>query len=458
MQLSVIVGSTTYSLTDGNPYSLESATGLGIAPVQRRMSDYIGAPGAIDYGYALSERIVTLALLFEADSDAQLDGYRNNLQRIFAPGTNAPLVLRVVRDDGEERRLDVVASGLGFLALDATHRPGHLHRCVVQLRAAEPTWYGGAGGTVTFGSQPPFEWYLASGSIDSSAVFSLGDWPNSTSDPVPFSFGTLSPYEVSMASRGQILNSGTDKYIFVMNGTAFGEPSFQLFKPASSGGTLKYSMGTAGPYDMVIPTATIIHLVFSMGSTHIRAFLNGTMAIEAAHGYGLASVRRSGGTILPDIMHVNTFLSRVAVYGGVEVEQDLADILRESMMNDLYVNYNQSGTISAPAGDDWLYPTVRMRGYIADPVLENVTTGRTISMVGATIPSNAVYTLSLAGSAIHMLDSGGTVQTFGLSDDSGIGDFAIQPGTPNVINLTAALHNQNTRGSITYGAARYMGV
>jgi hypothetical protein len=141
MQLDIIVGSTTQSLTDGAPYALESAHGLGVPHVQRFLERTPLRDGATDRGYALNERIVTLSIRFTADDAEQRDERRDTLQRLFAPGTNMPLVLQATRADGEVRQLDVVASGLSDIALEPAHDVAHLHRVVVQLRAADPYWH-----------------------------------------------------------------------------------------------------------------------------------------------------------------------------------------------------------------------------------------------------------------------------------------------------------------------------
>lgn len=145
--LDAIVGSTTQSLTDGAPFKLLAAHGMGGPPIRRLVVRGPAQHGDTDIGYRLQPRDIELQLGFAASTDAILDGYRDLLARIFRPLGDAPVSLRVTRDGPITRQIDVYTVGPIDISLLPEHRPGHYHRARVRVRAPDPAWYSPTAGT-----------------------------------------------------------------------------------------------------------------------------------------------------------------------------------------------------------------------------------------------------------------------------------------------------------------------
>lgn len=170
--LDAIVGSTTQSLTDGAPFKLLAAHGMGGPPIRRLVARGPAQHGDTDIGYRLQPRDIELQLGFAASTDAILDGYRDLLARIFRPLVDTPVSLRVTRDGPITRQIDVYTVGPIDISLLPEHRPGHYHRARVRVRAPDPTWYDPVPGTATLTGTAPWNNVVVSG------VQILGDMPD----------------------------------------------------------------------------------------------------------------------------------------------------------------------------------------------------------------------------------------------------------------------------------------
>ena len=135
-----ITGGITYTLNDGDPFSLIAANGIGQAAVRRLSERGPYQHGDTDTGFRLEPRVITLALFAHADTLADMDTHRTTLQTVFRPSTTA-IKLRATRDDGAIRQID----GHVLNMLDWPHggddRIGASQRMAVQLRCPDPSWY-----------------------------------------------------------------------------------------------------------------------------------------------------------------------------------------------------------------------------------------------------------------------------------------------------------------------------
>jgi hypothetical protein len=156
--------------------------GFGMAPMQRITQRGPLQQGDTDVGYRLDPRIVQLPLLVEAMTmDA---GYtaRKALLKIFTPANGAG-ILRVTTDLYDRAILVVPMGGLDF---NQDPQSGYHIRTVVQLRAADPTWYDptivNAAQTPTITGTPTpvpltIPWTAGSSSINSTLNFTYdGDF------------------------------------------------------------------------------------------------------------------------------------------------------------------------------------------------------------------------------------------------------------------------------------------
>lgn len=150
--LSASNGVTTLSLTDGNPYSLEHLEGGGAPDVVRLVERGPLQNGVSDLGYRVGARTLTLAVLFSATSASQLDTRRSALAALLAPFESSPITLTVTRDDNTTRTLQCNTIAGTDIEIVPLHRPGNLHRAVVQLRAVTPYW---SGASVSYNLRTP---------------------------------------------------------------------------------------------------------------------------------------------------------------------------------------------------------------------------------------------------------------------------------------------------------------
>lgn len=95
--------------------------------------------GDTDIDYRLNPRIFSLPIVVVANNiDEHMDA-RNLLMKIFKPTNNQGANLQVRWNDETERR-NILVKVVGGLTMDTDARDFHV-RTVIQLRAADPTWF-----------------------------------------------------------------------------------------------------------------------------------------------------------------------------------------------------------------------------------------------------------------------------------------------------------------------------
>jgi hypothetical protein len=156
--LTAIVGATTYILHDAaGSLAWVGDDGWGMAPVRRITDRGPLQHGDSDIDFRLEPRMGSLRILAQAASASAHWDIRSTLLKIFRP-SNVPIQLLWGLDNGSQRAIDVHYAGDLTMASDS--RMGFNQTAVVQLRAADPTFYdpqvqsvpfgvgGGAGGFV----------------------------------------------------------------------------------------------------------------------------------------------------------------------------------------------------------------------------------------------------------------------------------------------------------------------
>ena len=156
--LEAIVGSTTYQLHDAvGTLTWVGDDNWGMAPVRRITDRGPLQHGDSDIDFRLEPRTGMLKLLAQAASASDHWDIRTTLRRVFRP-SNTAIKLRWTLDNGDVREILVHFAGDLTFASDA--RMGYNQTAVVQLRAADPTFYdptlqaviygvgGGSGGFV----------------------------------------------------------------------------------------------------------------------------------------------------------------------------------------------------------------------------------------------------------------------------------------------------------------------
>lgn len=144
--LTATIGGTTTTLSDGNPFALIEAD-LGMAEVRRITDRGPLQHGDSDIDFRLEPTMYPLGLLIYAQSAEEHYTHRQTLLRLFRP-SRTPIQLTWLLDNGDTRQIDVHVSGrLTFSSKDAS---GFTQRCVVPLRAADPTFYDPTPQAATF--------------------------------------------------------------------------------------------------------------------------------------------------------------------------------------------------------------------------------------------------------------------------------------------------------------------
>ena len=368
----------TYSLSAGTPYSLEQASGLWMAPVRRLTEQGPYQDGDTDRGYRLDPRTATLALNFTATSGSALDTYRDTLLSIFRPSTSTPLKLRLTRDDGAVRQLDCYTVGPVDLPLTKEHKPGNLHRAVVQLRAADPGWYDPTPGTVTVSGTPGLaaNWYTAGGLIGTANVMEYGQTP-SLNQAWTYT-GTLTEYTVVFRSSKPTApgSMGPFPYAFAVQNTASPFLAGFGFRTFENGDTVPYAAyGSDVIYDTPYApvTSSTVNYSVRMAQFGTTAIWVGTRQLVQLSYVGLEGTARrwrTNGT-LGTASAWTSAIPLYAVYNRV---------LTDNEVNTLYAYMDQtrldtfSYAVSVPyRGDLAEYPVITLTGPMTGPVITNTT-------------------------------------------------------------------------------------
>lgn len=401
------VGDTTTQLNDGSPFRLESADELSAAAVLRYQQRGPLQSGATDLGYRLAPRILTLNLLFRATTDALLDGYRSTLMDTFKPLTDVSIVLTVERDDGEVRKLTCYTVDDIAIELVPGDRVGHLHRAIVQLRAANPLWRANAvtQGSASFGALD--SWWLAGGAIDAGNVKSHYEYPAQAN--VNAFAGTITgDWSVVVVTAKDTANIGDIAYVW-QDGSG-GSASFWR----TTAGTV-FHIHDSGILEPVAPgwpgtTGSNYHVVESRSGTQYWRYWNNSTLTEHIHttdGTAIADVSLRGGSNFTwrdsrvgGGLEWTPELRKAAIYGTVTTTQlqALGPYLLDTV----------PGTVTlVNDGDVDAYPLITLRGPLANPVVVNSTLGGTIDLSGGTIGGGETWSIDLRNGDKRIYDQNG---------------------------------------------------
>lgn len=150
--------------TGNGVHVLAGIDGLGAAPRSITMQP-LATGGAVARWSHASERLITLPLHLQAETNADLVELRRTVTAAFlstAPAAGVPIpgTLRVTRSDGTWRETKAIyMDGLG--GQDETSLSPHVDRCVLQLIAPDPWWYGGSSVALEFADTTTSRNYLA---------------------------------------------------------------------------------------------------------------------------------------------------------------------------------------------------------------------------------------------------------------------------------------------------------
>jgi hypothetical protein len=182
--VTALVGPNSYNLTDGAISWRILDENLAMAPIRRLKERGPLQHGATDLGFRLDPRPFVLTLKTQGTSQADLRNRRKTLINIFKPLASIPIKLRYDLDNGDVRQIDCYVAG-GGLQMNERDREGFLQTAIVNLEAADPTFYDPTLQTVSFGLSAaaftvPMVIPLNVGSNNinqSRAVTYAGTWP-----------------------------------------------------------------------------------------------------------------------------------------------------------------------------------------------------------------------------------------------------------------------------------------
>jgi len=138
---------TTYDIGDGTYADFYLMDGVGMSEIRRTLQYFPNISGALDKGYKFQPRELTLKLFYQVATKALADARRDQIYKIFRPFDD-PLKLKVTRDDGSVRQIDV--NTVGMLDLPESRRTGSDQAFDVRLQAPDPFWYDPTPITTTF--------------------------------------------------------------------------------------------------------------------------------------------------------------------------------------------------------------------------------------------------------------------------------------------------------------------
>ena len=143
----VIVAGVSYSLSDEDPFFIESIESWGMAPGHLLESRGAEQHGATYNDFRLDPRDLELIICFQGDEEADLLPNKRQLISIFQRRAD-PILLRFTFDDASVRQIDCrLAAGLSFGRSGTDH---DIMRAAAVLRCPDPTFYDPAGEALTF--------------------------------------------------------------------------------------------------------------------------------------------------------------------------------------------------------------------------------------------------------------------------------------------------------------------
>ena len=146
--------SKTYQLNGTDPvtgyqFNYQGDGGFGLAPLHRITQRGTFQQGDFDTDFRLDPRVLSLPLLVMASDLSDHYQKRDALLKIFTPSNSAAtLTISVGVPLGTDFVRSITVVTLGGLTFDHVPGAGYDIRFIVQLRAADPTWYDPAGVTV----------------------------------------------------------------------------------------------------------------------------------------------------------------------------------------------------------------------------------------------------------------------------------------------------------------------
>lgn len=137
----IIRGSTTYDMSSGNPFWVMSLTGIGLPPVRLLKERGPQQHGSTVVGYLLDERLLNMAMLIKAPSEAVADTYRDDLAEILKPVEGVPVQIRLTHASAKVRQIDSYTVNMVDFPMTNQDRFAGAQTVIAQFEAPDPIPY-----------------------------------------------------------------------------------------------------------------------------------------------------------------------------------------------------------------------------------------------------------------------------------------------------------------------------
>ena len=435
-----IVGGTTYSLSDSNPFKILNISGIGNAPVRRLEERGPFQDGSTDVGYRLDARLINVLIQITGASLSATDGHRDTLSNIFNPRGGRTIYLRCTRDDGAVRQIDCYVVNMVDMPAELGQRDIASQRVAVQLKAPNPIWYNPTQVVTTFVPTVSTAWHLIGGLIGTADILTFG---TAIGANVAWGAGSIAPgvgYSVVFRAAGSA----------VTNSLAWTFANKDDFMPY----LVQLSAGTAliadKQYNHVFSTTSGTPVIIMTKVADTLCVYRDNTLIYSSPSNDLDGVKSNTGYWNPSPYTAWGTISHGAVYRKVLNSNErtaLQNILTDGVMATTGETITNAGTWDE-------FPVISIPGPAGSPIVTNTSTGEVLDFTGATIPTNTSYIIDTRYGYKTVTDSNTVNQIDKLTDDSDLSTFHLVPGVNSI-----AIANAVPGGTVTITHyARYFGL
>ena len=201
-----------YDATLGMTVSYLGDQGFGMAPLHRITQRGPLQQGDSDIDFRLDPRVLQIPVFIDATTIDQHYAARARLLAVFTPSNVVGTL--TVATASFSRSIDCYV--LGGLSFDVDAKAGYAVRAVIQLRAADPTWYDSTPVTLTltpsiagtaFAIPMAIPLTMGTASINSTTTVTYaGTW---LSYPIITAVGPITGLTITNNSTGQVISLGS---------------------------------------------------------------------------------------------------------------------------------------------------------------------------------------------------------------------------------------------------------
>jgi hypothetical protein len=342
--------------------------------------------------------------------------------------------------------------GDGDIPIEPAHRPGHLHRAVIQLRAADPLWRGAESQTESApGSTVVDAWWLANGSIAPEHVLDHGGTPAiGEAWAYTSNLSWEDTYSIAIKTDSVDPHPGLNYLYNVVNATDSSDTNIIW----DGDGSDWYVNDQVAFLFNIGGTAHYIH-TYNQGEHNIyRGTVLDANFFNIQPIDGTARSWRSGA---PGNT-ANSWDSTLHLYAiyDIALDSDQRAALNSALSGSVS-DYRQLNVTAVNEGDINVYPVITVTGPISEPSIRNTATNETLNFGTHTIAAGNVYSIDLRPGAKTIEDQDGVNRINELTSDAinALASWHLAPapvvtGGTNIIELSGTATSNNTNFQITF--------